>query len=136
MGRYWELKKEMAPGSEPTAIGTVLAHLRPLCSAVSLCGAGAGGFAIVILKPENGVADMEKVITEWNLRTTTTSATAAVAAASATTTAGAGTGCPWRHRGKLSLHSVQIDEGGVRAKWVSPLTIGESVTDFLSTVVQ
>ena len=48
--RYWELKKEMAAGSEPPHIASMLAQLRPLCSGLSLCGAGAGGFAAVILK--------------------------------------------------------------------------------------
>jgi galactokinase/mevalonate kinase-like predicted kinase len=52
MVRYWELKVEMAAGSEPPHIKELLAYLRPLSVGLSLCGAGAGGFAVVILKEE------------------------------------------------------------------------------------
>ena len=41
LNEYWCLKKRLAAGSEPEHIRQLLAYLRPLCSAISLCGAGA-----------------------------------------------------------------------------------------------
>ena len=52
LNEYWTLKKEMARGSEPPHIAALLSYLRPYCSALSLCGAGAGGFAVVVLKAD------------------------------------------------------------------------------------
>ena len=43
----------MAAGSEPDHIFRLLGKLRPLSSALSLCGAGAGGYALVMLKKGN-----------------------------------------------------------------------------------
>lgn len=66
---YWELKKEMAAGSEPPHIAAMLAQLRPLCSGLSLCGAGAGGFATVILKrdvTESALRELIDAINEAN----------------------------------------------------------------------
>ena len=50
VSQYWDLKKEMAAGSEPPHIARLLAYLAPYCTGQTLCGAGAGGFAVVILK--------------------------------------------------------------------------------------
>jgi hypothetical protein len=44
------LKVEMAAGSEPPHIRALLDKLRPLSVGLSLCGAGAGGFAVIVLK--------------------------------------------------------------------------------------
>ncbi len=59
---YWALKKEMASGSEPPHIRTLLARLRPLTVGLSLCGAGAGGFAVVVLRRDKGRADLEAAL--------------------------------------------------------------------------
>ena len=50
LNSYWSLKKKIAPGSEPQYIRQMRIYLAPLCSGISLCGAGAGGFMILILK--------------------------------------------------------------------------------------
>lgn len=55
---YWALKVQMAAGSEPEHIRVLLTELRPLCSGVGLCGAGAGGYAVAILKTSVTVEDM------------------------------------------------------------------------------
>lgn len=50
LNRYWELKRALAPGSEPELVQRILAALRPLCLGASLAGAGGGGFLVAILK--------------------------------------------------------------------------------------
>jgi fucokinase len=52
LSRYWQLKTYMAPGSEPPHIADLLQALRPLCCGLGVCGAGAGGFAVAILRPD------------------------------------------------------------------------------------
>lgn len=59
---YWQLKKEMAAGSEPPHIARLLARMRPLCEGLSLCGAGAGGFAIAVLKSDRNQLDLESCV--------------------------------------------------------------------------
>ena len=56
----------MASGSEPHHISLLLAKLRPICSGVSLCGAGAGGFAVVVLKREFGESRLRNVVADIN----------------------------------------------------------------------
>jgi fucokinase len=88
LSTYWELKKEMAAGSEPPHIHALLAHLRPLAAGLSLCGAGAGGFAVVILRRDKSRADLD----------------AALRALPATLQ---------RDASGLSVHTVKIDHDGV-----------------------
>ena len=52
----------MAAGSEPPNIRHILDRLRPLCTGLSLCGAGAGGFAAVILKREFTLSDLQRCV--------------------------------------------------------------------------
>jgi hypothetical protein len=52
LGSYWRLKKDMAAGTEPPHIQRLFASLAPCAQAVSLCGAGGGGFAVVVVKRE------------------------------------------------------------------------------------
>lgn len=63
---YWTLKKEMAAGSEPPHIKKLLGSLRPFAEGLSLCGAGAGGFAVIILKREASLADLEALVRHLN----------------------------------------------------------------------
>jgi galactokinase/mevalonate kinase-like predicted kinase len=63
---YWELKKEMAEGSEPYDISRLFAYIRHLTVGLSLCGAGAGGFAVVILKKENYREDLSHLLSSFN----------------------------------------------------------------------
>lgn len=46
---YWEGKRLMAGGSEPHFVSDLFHAVHPVCSGFSLCGAGGGGFATVIL---------------------------------------------------------------------------------------
>lgn len=64
--RYWELKKEMAAGSEPPHIARMFTKLRSLCTGQSLCGAGAGGFAVVVLRRDCTVAELRACIDRIN----------------------------------------------------------------------
>ena len=50
LSQYWKLKTAMTKGSEPPHIASLLAQLSPYCMGLSLCGAGAGGFAVCILR--------------------------------------------------------------------------------------
>jgi hypothetical protein len=52
----------MASGSEPESIGHLLYRFRPHCVGISLCGAGAGGYAVCILKRSASVEDIKQVI--------------------------------------------------------------------------
>lgn len=89
---YWELKKEMAAGSEPPHIAHLLSQLRPLCSGLSLCGAGAGGFASVVLKRDVSVSELRELIDTLNAQNRT------------------------NHADLLSLHTVSIDCSGIYAE--------------------
>lgn len=64
--RYWQLKKEMADGSEPTNIRQILHHFSDITCGMSLCGAGAGGFAVLILKADKSKEDLFQRIKTWN----------------------------------------------------------------------
>ena len=50
LSRYWELKRALAPGSEPELVNRILTALKPLCLGAGLAGAGGGGFLAAILK--------------------------------------------------------------------------------------
>ncbi len=57
---------EMAPGSEPPHIRIILDQLKPLCCGISLCGAGAGGFGVLILQRESNVSDLQSRVKKLN----------------------------------------------------------------------
>eukprot|EP01035_Chromulina_nebulosa_P018190 gene18190-23851_t len=61
---YWRLKKLIAEGSEPSHISKFLSHLQPICKGQSLCGAGGGGFAVVILHNRYNYSDLCKFVDE------------------------------------------------------------------------
>lgn len=85
LSRYWSLKVEMAAGSEPSTIAALFAELRPLTCGLSLCGAGAGGFGVAVLR--EGVS--------------------AEAFAEAARAAAMVMGAP------VTVHSLQIDQHGI-----------------------
>jgi fucokinase len=60
--RYWELKKAMASGSEPPYITALLQRLQKYCVGQSLCGAGGGGYAVLILRREYCVEDIKDAV--------------------------------------------------------------------------
>ena len=49
---YWEQKKRMAPGCEPTVVAEMRKVLEPYTLGMSMAGAGGGGFLYILLKPE------------------------------------------------------------------------------------
>jgi hypothetical protein len=66
LNSYWELKKEIAEGSEPYDISRLFAFVRPLTVGLSLCGAGAGGFAVAILRKEISREDLSHLLSCFN----------------------------------------------------------------------
>jgi len=50
LGRYWRIKKALAPGSEPALVGALLEALKPYVLGASLAGAGGGGFLVALLR--------------------------------------------------------------------------------------
>ena len=109
---YWELKKEMAAGSEPEYICGILQALRPLCEGLSLCGAGAGGYAVVVLKRDVTCASLARTIYTINQEFKNAAATA--------TALGGGNEEQGSSVGDcLSLHSVDIDMKGIQSHLVS-----------------
>lgn len=87
----------MAAGSEPAHIAGMLAQLRPLCSGLSLCGAGAGGFATVILKRDVSESSLRELIDAINLSN----------------------GEDVTESEKLSVHSVTVDWIGIQSEDVA-----------------
>ena len=98
-------------------IRELLNTLRPVCSGLSLCGAGAGGFAIVILKTnEAGVVDMGESLDvrlqDYNLKHQS-------------------------HRGgfydQATRHSIVIDSGGICSE--NQKARHEAITSFLDPLI-
>jgi fucokinase len=59
---YWEQKKLMAPGAEPSAVTHLMKLLQPHVFGLSLGGAGGGGFLVGISKLPNDVAHLRDLI--------------------------------------------------------------------------
>ena len=51
LSRYRLHKKELAPGSEPPEVTTLLTQMKPHIYGAALCGAGGGGFLAVFCRP-------------------------------------------------------------------------------------
>ena len=50
LSSYWEIKRTLAPGSEPQLVTSILDTLKPFIVGGSLAGAGGGGFLAAILR--------------------------------------------------------------------------------------
>ncbi|XP_039618777.1 L-fucose kinase isoform X2 [Polypterus senegalus] len=50
LDQYWQQKKVMARGCEPTSVSAMMAALKPLALGQSLAGAGGGGFLYLLTK--------------------------------------------------------------------------------------
>ena len=50
LSEYWELKKAIAPSSTNQEVEAILERVRPFTSGYSLCGAGGGGFMLLIAR--------------------------------------------------------------------------------------
>ena len=48
MNAYWINKKALDPGSTNPMVESIIARVAPLIDAVTLCGAGGGGFMLII----------------------------------------------------------------------------------------
>lgn len=55
---YWLSKKALDPGSTNQLVESIIARMAPWISAVSLCGAGGGGFMFVIARSREAKAKM------------------------------------------------------------------------------
>ena len=62
VGEYWEHKKIMAPGCEPTFVRQMMDCMRPFAYGQSMAGAGGGGFMYVVSKKPNAAAELEAVV--------------------------------------------------------------------------
>jgi galactokinase/mevalonate kinase-like predicted kinase len=91
LNEYWELKKEMAAGSEPNNIKTILDKIRPIATGLSLCGAGAGGFAVVILDQKSNLSQLKSIVNEINAS-------------------------QLNSKELLTVHSIQLDAKGIVTK--------------------
>lgn len=98
--RYWELKKEMAAGSEPFNIRIILDQLRPLCAGLALCGAGAGGFAAVVLTRDHTLADLQSCVESIN---------------GVLLARNGASSDPTSHDDLLSAHTAEIDWHGIQS---------------------
>ena len=48
LNAYWVNKKALDPGSTNPMVESIIARIAPLIDAVTLCGAGGGGFMLII----------------------------------------------------------------------------------------
>ncbi len=63
---YWALKREMASGSEPEHLKALRESLEDICSGWALCGAGGGGYAVIILNESITQDDLKNRINQIN----------------------------------------------------------------------
>ena len=62
LNAYWMNKKALDPGSTNPHVESVIARIAPWTEAVSLAGAGGGGFLFAVAKSKAAKARMEKVL--------------------------------------------------------------------------
>ncbi|XP_048402241.1 L-fucose kinase [Stegostoma tigrinum] len=63
LNTYWQQKKHMAPGCEPSAVQQIMAVLQPHVYGQSLAGAGGGGFLYLLTKEPQQKQAIEKILT-------------------------------------------------------------------------
>lgn len=95
LSEYWNLKIAMASGSNPPRTQRILNATSGLTAGQSLCGAGAGGFAVLMLADEGGIAKVAEVVQQLNQ--------AANQDPDAAET----------EKSQMSIHSVQVDNAGL-----------------------
>ena len=59
---YWLSKKALDPGSTNPLVELIIARMAPWISAVSLCGAGGGGFMFVVARSKDAKAKIKSVL--------------------------------------------------------------------------
>ncbi|XP_078400065.1 L-fucose kinase isoform X2 [Cetorhinus maximus] len=62
LNTYWQQKKYMAPGCEPSAVRQIMAVLRPHVHGQSLAGAGGGGFLYLLTKKPRQKEALERIL--------------------------------------------------------------------------
>lgn len=62
---YWMAKKALDPGSTNPQVESIVARIAPWTSAVSLCGAGGGGFMFVVARNSADRKLIRKVLEEY-----------------------------------------------------------------------
>ncbi|XP_067905880.1 L-fucose kinase [Heterodontus francisci] len=86
LNTYWQQKKCMAPGCEPSAVRQMMAVLHPHVHGQSLAGAGGGGFLYLLTKKPQQKEAIERILrTSENL-------------------------------GNFIVHAVEVDETGITVR--------------------
>ena len=62
---YWMSKKALDPGSTNPQVESIIARIAPWTSAVSLCGAGGGGFMFIVARNSADRKLIRKVLEEY-----------------------------------------------------------------------
>ena len=62
LNAYWRNKKALDPGSTNPEVEAIIARISPWTDAVSLCGAGGGGFLFAIARSRSDKAKMQRVL--------------------------------------------------------------------------
>lgn len=66
ISEYWDLKREIAIGSETEPLKRLRLALSPCCLGWSLCGAGGGGFGVAILKRDETISHLQCILADIN----------------------------------------------------------------------
>ncbi|KAH9499097.1 hypothetical protein Btru_006679 [Bulinus truncatus] len=64
VGRYWEMKKRLAPGCESMTIATIMSVLKPYVYGMCSAGAGGGGFIYGIMKEPRCHAFIKEILSQ------------------------------------------------------------------------
>uniref|UniRef100_UPI00398EB101 L-fucose kinase isoform X2 n=1 Tax=Pristiophorus japonicus TaxID=55135 RepID=UPI00398EB101 len=62
LNTYWQQKKSMAPGCEPSAVRQMMAVLQPHVHGQSLAGAGGGGFLYLLTRKPRQKEEIERIL--------------------------------------------------------------------------
>jgi len=62
---YWQHKRAFAEGAEPPFVRQILKALRPLIHGAALCGAGGGGFLVLVTQEADAVDALRKALVDF-----------------------------------------------------------------------
>ena len=62
LSTYWDQKKRMTEGAEPSHVAQLIHDLQPHVFGVSMCGAGGGGFMVLLTRAPHAQADIQSVL--------------------------------------------------------------------------
>ena len=63
LNAYWVNKKSLDPGSTNPTVEAIIARIAPLTDAVTLCGAGGGGFMLIVARDRKAREKIRKTLT-------------------------------------------------------------------------